>query len=76
MLSDTYLELYDTHSARSVRLTARKLALEEIRIVARSGVEVECVADAGDRKSTRLNSSPGYISYAVFCLKNKKQQQQ
>src|SRR5687768_14294798 len=27
--------------------------------------------DGGDRKSTRLNSSHGYISYAVFCLKKK-----
>src|SRR2546422_7895801 len=27
-----------------------------------------------DRKSTRLNSSHGYISYAVFCLKKKKNQ--
>src|SRR2546429_4908146 len=30
------------------------------------------VAPDGDRKSTRLNSSHGYISYAVFCLKKKK----
>src|SRR2546422_9485448 len=29
-------------------------------------------AAVGDRKSTRLNSSHGYISYAVFCLKKKK----
>src|SRR2546429_4053137 len=29
-----------------------------------------------DRKSTRLNSSHGYISYAVFCLKKKKKQRQ
>src|SRR2546422_7810782 len=29
----------------------------------------------GDRKSTRLNSSHGYISYAVFCLKKKKKEQ-
>src|SRR3989449_4983051 len=29
-----------------------------------------------DRKSTRLNSSHGYISYAVFCLKKKKTQKQ
>src|SRR2546422_6352366 len=29
----------------------------------------------GDRKSTRLNSSHGYISYAVFCLKKKKEEQ-
>src|SRR2546429_9910370 len=28
--------------------------------------------DLRDRKSTRLNSSHGYISYAVFCLKKKK----
>src|SRR2546422_4068945 len=28
-----------------------------------------------DRKSTRLNSSHGYISYAVFCLKKKKQKE-
>src|SRR5687768_18227821 len=31
-------------------------------------------AAARDRKSTRLNSSHGYISYAVFCLKKKKKQ--
>src|SRR2546422_1127150 len=30
------------------------------------------VPPPGDRKSTRLNSSHGYISYAVFCLKKKK----
>src|SRR5256884_6325051 len=29
-------------------------------------------ARSRDRKSTRLNSSHGYISYAVFCLKKKK----
>src|SRR3989449_1768719 len=34
----------------------------------------ETVGEQGarDRKSTRLNSSHGYISYAVFCLKKKK----
>src|SRR3712207_7907849 len=31
-------------------------------------------SDNGDRKSTRLNSSHANISYAVFCLKKKKQQ--
>src|SRR2546429_6888166 len=29
------------------------------------------IVPRGDRKSTRLNSSHGYISYAVFCLKKK-----
>src|SRR2546429_6181466 len=33
--------------------------------------EVADVNFYGDRKSTRLNSSHGYISYAVFCLKKK-----
>src|SRR2546422_7540407 len=32
---------------------------------------VIAAADPVDRKSTRLNSSHGYISYAVFCLKKK-----
>src|SRR2546422_8512770 len=32
----------------------------------------ECYWVSPDRKSTRLNSSHGYISYAVFCLKKKK----
>src|SRR2546426_3950544 len=32
------------------------------------------VGEAGDRKSTRLNSSHLVISYAVFCLKKKKQE--
>src|SRR2546422_3716266 len=31
-----------------------------------------CLPNTRDRKSTRLNSSHGYISYAVFCLKKKK----
>src|SRR2546429_3990522 len=30
------------------------------------------IYNGADRKSTRLNSSHGYISYAVFCLKKKK----
>src|SRR2546422_8222337 len=37
-----------------------------------SVIELEGTPGASDRKSTRLNSSHGYISYAVFCLKKKK----
>src|SRR2546429_5703539 len=33
---------------------------------------VDRLAKAPDRKSTRLNSSHGYNSYAVFCLNKKK----
>src|SRR5438876_2549496 len=35
--------------------------------------DVWIAGDAGDRKSTRLNSSHPSISYAVFCLKKKKE---
>src|SRR5205809_6000955 len=41
---------------------------QQQRAVLRAGGEI-------DRKSTRLNSSHGYISYAVFCLKKKKKTQ-
>src|SRR5436189_3920080 len=34
------------------------------------------IADPGDRKSTRLNSSHRCISYAVFCLKKKKKKKE
>src|SRR2546422_7746036 len=39
-----------------------------------SRVRLDQGSPSGDRKSTRLNSSHGYISYAVFCLKKKKKQ--
>src|SRR2546422_6597226 len=55
------------------------LRIEKIRLSA--DVRWRCKADTlggarrtQDRKSTRLNSSHGYISYAVFCLKKKKKQ--
>src|SRR2546422_7608719 len=53
---------------------------EELRIELEQGEDAEgslgvlslFQLDPQDRKSTRLNSSHGYISYAVFCLKKKK----
>src|SRR2546425_3880926 len=38
-------------------------------------LEFRRVLFRSDRKSTRLNSSHGYISYAVFCLEKKKQKE-
>src|SRR5205809_242885 len=38
----------------------------------KAAVIAPACGDSEDRKSTRLNSSHGYISYAVFCLKKKK----
>src|SRR2546429_4928524 len=52
----------------------------EVRYIAPVGLQDFDTERAGlslqltDRKSTRLNSSHGYISYAVFCLKKKKKQ--
>src|SRR2546422_6656424 len=49
------------------------------RLASLKGWRIGCTASTHssdsrllDRKSTRLNSSHGYISYAVFCLKKKK----
>src|SRR5687768_18304292 len=39
-----------------------------------TGGRIDGVGGRQDRKSTRLNSSHGYISYAVFCLKKKKKE--
>src|SRR2546429_6465384 len=44
---------------------------EQLRTRARRTTGNERYRGSGDRKSTRLNSSHGYISYAVFCLKKK-----
>src|SRR2546422_3486834 len=52
---------------KSTRLSVR-LQLVDQRTMRNA---VEKVLEV-DRKSTRLNSSHGYISYAVFCLKKKK----
>src|SRR2546429_2277028 len=44
--------------------------LRRTRLLLNTAV-VALLLPAKDRKSTRLNSSHGYISYAVFCLKKK-----
>src|SRR2546422_3231449 len=41
----------------------------------KSATSMRTLEIKGDRKSTRLNSSHGYISYAVFCLKKKKKKE-
>src|SRR2546422_6365033 len=72
-----YTTLFRSPSARSegmkttpypVRLPKRLLELADLR-AAEEQVD-------RDRKSTRLNSSHGYISYAVFCLKKKKKKKE
>src|SRR5687768_18175328 len=58
---------------RRVFRGANELEFDRALGIAESeGGHVAITGAAVDRKSTRLNSSHGYISYAVFCLKKKK----
>src|SRR2546422_3566634 len=58
-----------------LRVPARGVQLGEAEQVAELVAENPEGAERADldRKNTRLNSSHGYISYAVFCLKKKKE---
>src|SRR2546429_4704953 len=47
------------------------LRVDDAQAVGKRERFVGDLAGLADRKSTRLNSSHGYISYAVFCLKKK-----
>src|SRR6266478_8048735 len=76
--------LYDTHFAETIRLTAAVTDgisdlqfTDAYRVPFQYGgvVRRHLKSPALDRKSTRLNSSHSQISYAVFCLKKKKQNQ-
>src|SRR5438034_3499059 len=87
--SDAFRVLVERHSQSVFRLAFRMTGNEQDaedvvqesflrayrqigRFEARANFEAPDLA-VGDRKSTRLNSSHTVISYAVFCLKKKKQ---
>src|SRR5687768_18343828 len=59
----------DVRFARSI---GRRAAAGDLLLHVERPLFVLADAVQIDRKSTRLNSSHGYISYAVFCLKKKK----
>src|SRR2546429_2277879 len=63
------------HAEHGVRLGVEHVD-DELRRRLAHLVVVSLDDDFQDRKSTRLNSSHGYISYAVFCLKKKIKQHQ
>src|SRR2546429_6752323 len=62
---------YDDRIRLLVDLRIGQIPQAALRIILAVGA-ADADLDLGDRKSTRLNSSHGYISYAVFCLKKKK----
>src|SRR5687768_17693068 len=72
--SEAVLHVHGDQIVEAVTARAQALVDSDSPITARDLVQmlatpyVDLIAD---RKSTRLNSSHGYISYAVFCLKKK-----
>src|SRR5687768_18274145 len=80
-----YTTLFRSGNLRGAQGRDRQLALGGGSVLPQDGqaaglaglgnrhrVQAHSAFDLRDRKSTRLNSSHGYISYAVFCLKKKK----
>src|SRR5205809_6078890 len=74
-----YTTLFRSSAILEVRALHGDLAVPEREEVAPVDLDLLAVGRGTregplrqDRKSTRLNSSHGYISYAVFCLKKKK----
>src|SRR5438552_12782164 len=62
-------------SARRRRMFEKSIQEQLHAEIIQTAAEEDRCCFAGDRKSTRLNSSHQIISYAVFCLKKKKNRQ-
>src|SRR2546422_6789844 len=62
------VDLFAANLERAIQREARSLMAADVELRTTRPL----TSEAEDRKSTRLNSSHGYISYAVFCLKKKK----
>src|ERR1041385_8738046 len=60
-----------TNELMDVRDTTTVTCHDQIRADGKFSEKCEIRQDVTDRKSTRLNSSHGYTSYAVFCLKKE-----
>src|SRR5438128_6884426 len=63
-----YTTLFRSSSKRTLRGGETQCRVSQMGQASQREIE----RDRSDRKSTRLNSSHGSISYAVFCLKKKK----
>src|SRR5256884_949855 len=70
-----YTTLFRSTTCVEVRADGEMIVLDAGSGIRPLGVALDNEFGTQDRKSTRLNSSHGYISYAVFCLKKKKNRQ-
>src|SRR5260221_2252990 len=74
-----YTTLFRSSFGQAVELIARSSGRVIVSGVGKSGLiarKIAATLTTTDRKSTRLNSSHTVISYAVFCLKKKKDQEE
>src|SRR5256885_10580596 len=67
-----YTTLFRSNQPRRPRIQFAATSAPRANAVRSRAVCRSVIVSAGDRKSTRLNSSHLVISYAVFCLKKKK----
>src|SRR5256885_7185088 len=67
-----YTTLFRSHGGIDAALLAARVRIEPLPRLASEATGLHQLGECGDRKSTRLNSSHLVISYAVFCLKKKK----
>ena len=65
------ITLHDLGTQQSGLIAFNLAGWDAFELKRRLGLKRINIGANGDRKSTRLNSSHGYISYAVFCLKKK-----
>src|SRR2546422_7892066 len=65
-------DLVESAAERTRVGEASRVFAEQVHDLGRMTDRLHLLGEHPDRKSTRLNSSHGYISYAVFCLKKKK----
>src|SRR2546422_5896842 len=68
-------EIYTLSLHDALPISTNLFAARPAEAVSCVSSRIRCLIRRTDRKSTRLNSSHGYISYAVFCLKKKKEKQ-
>src|SRR5207245_10427289 len=69
--NDVAIIIIENPPVNALKHEVRAGLIEALKQIKDPAIKAVVLTGAGDRKSTRLNSSHGSISYAVFCLKKK-----